>query len=237
MTVYGVIGAMDEEVAALVASVTGATDLPRGPFTLIQGRLEGQRVLVAKCGIGKVNAAALTQAMLGAGADAIVFTGVAGATDPSLQPGDVVVSTDAVQHDVDVTPLGYAPTEVPGDGSVWPADPRLVELAVAAAREAAQESLDDRERPRVVKGRVASGDQFIASTERVRWLREALGAACAEMEGAAVAQVCAKWGVPFVIVRSISDTADQDAHTDFRAFTRLAADRAERVVRGMLRRA
>lgn len=228
----GVIGAMPEEVDALLDAMASPEEARSGPFRWHRGRIEGTAVLLAECGIGKVNAGALTQALLAAGARAVIFTGVAGAVDPELRVGDVVVSVDAVQHDVDVTPLGYALGEVPADGAVWTAASAWVELAVAAAREAA--ARDDAP-GRVVRGRVASGDQFVASPARVAALREAFGAACAEMEGAAVAQVCAKWGRPFVIVRSISDTADQDAHTDFRAFTRLAADRAARVVRAMLR--
>ena len=229
--VVGVIGAMSEEVDALRAAMASPRETASGPFRFHRGEIEGAQVLLAECGIGKVNAAALTQALLAAGAEVIVFTGVAGAVDPELRVGDVVVSVDAVQHDVDVTALGYAVGEVPGDGAVWTAEPAWVERAAKAARTAfgADESPG-----RVVRGRVASGDQFVASAERVADVRTAFGAACAEMEGAAVAQVCAKWQRPFVIVRSISDTADHGAHTDFRAFTRLAADRAARVVRTML---
>ncbi len=185
-------------------------------------------MLLAECGIGKVNAAALTQALLTAGAGRVVFTGVAGAIDPRLRVGDVVISVDAVQHDVDVTGLGYAPGEVPGSGRVWVADPALREAAAAAARE-----LDG---VRVVEGRVASGDIFVSDPALVERLQFEFGAACAEMEGAAVAQVCAKWGVPFVIVRSISDSADHSAQVDFGAFTSVAARRSEAVVRGLLRR-
>ena len=231
--VFGVMGAMGEEVEALIGCLDGASTRTRGPFVLHAGRIEGRRVMVAECGIGKTNAAALTQALLDAGAAAVVFTGVAGAVDEGLSVGDVVVSRDAVQHDVDVTALGYALGEVPGDGIAWRADPRLIDAALAAAREAAAE---DPAPARVVVGRVASGDSFVASTVEVAWLRSTFGAACAEMEGAAVAQVCAKWNVPFVIVRSISDTADHDAQVDFRAFTALAAARAARVVPGLLRR-
>ena len=230
--VVGVIGAMREEVDALLAAMASPREAASGPFRWHRGEIEGTEVLLAECGIGKVNAAALTHALLAAGAEAVVFTGVAGAVDPELRVGDVVVSVDAVQHDVDVTPLGYAIGEVPGDGAAWPAASAWVERAVEAARKA----FDTDDQPgRVVRGRIASGDQFIASPERIAHLRATFGAACAEMEGAAVAQVCAKWQRPFVIVRSISDTADHDAHTDFRAFTRLAADRAARVVRAMLR--
>lgn len=219
---------MAEEVARLRAGLAGTAAARSGPFAWESGSLEGVPVLLAECGIGKVNAAALTQALLAAGADRVVFTGVAGAVADSLRIGDVVVSSDAVQHDVDVTGLGYEPGEVPGVGKAWEADPALRSAALAAARALAG--------VRVVEGRVASGDTFVSDPARVRQLRQTFDAACAEMEGAAVAQVCARWGVPFVIVRSISDTADHSAGVDFRAFTLVAAERAENVVRGLLRR-
>jgi adenosylhomocysteine nucleosidase len=227
-----VIAAMPEELEGLRAAATGVSALYVPPFDVVAAHLDGVPVLLAECGIGKVNAAALTQALLGAGARRVIVTGVAGAVDPSLRVGDIVVSTDALQHDVDVLALGYAPGQVPGERITWPADPTLREHAFAAASEVAEAA-----GVRAVAGRVASGDQFVADRARVAALRERFDAACAEMEGAAVAQVCSRWRVPFVIVRSISDTADHDAHVDFRAFTRLAADRAVAVVRGTLRRA
>ncbi len=223
-----IVGAMREEVERLEASLQGSQAERQGPLKWLSGELEGHRVLLAECGVGKVNAAALTQALLAAGATRLVFTGVAGAVDPQLEVGDVVIGSDAVQHDVDVTGLGYEPGEVPGSGRTWSADPHLVEAALAAAAELPG--------LRTIKGRVASGDTFVASAEATARLARDFGAACAEMEGAAVAQVCARWGVPFVIVRSISDSADHAAQVDFRAFTLTAAANAEQVVRGLLRR-
>jgi len=222
------VGAMEEELEALLAAVERPYGLRLGPFEVTGGVLDGHDVLLAHCGIGKVNAAALTQALLAHGAVRVVFTGVAGAVQPGLRVGDLVVSTDAVQHDVDVTALGYEPGRVPGEPLSWAADPGLRRIALEAAAEI--------EGVQTVSGRVASGDEFVADAGRVRALRERFGAACAEMEGAAVAQVCARWGVPFVIIRSISDTADHSAQVDFRSFTPLAASRAKHVVRGILRR-
>jgi adenosylhomocysteine nucleosidase len=229
--VTAVIAAMPEELEGLWRATEGATPERIGPFDVIRGELEGQRVLLAECGIGKVNAAALAQALLGAGVERVVVTGVAGALDPELRVGDLVVSVDAVQHDVDVRGLGYALGHVPGEEPSWSADPLLVRCAVEAAEEVAAAA-----GVRAVTGRIASGDQFIADPARVAVLRETFAAACAEMEGAAVAQVCARWGAPFVIVRSISDTAGHTAEVDFRAFTRVASERAVAVVRGLLRR-
>lgn len=226
--VTAVVGAMREEVERLEESLVGAQPQGQGPVRWLSGTLEGHHVLLAECGIGKVNAAALTQALLAAGVTRLVFTGVAGAVDPHLDVGDIVISSDTVQHDVDVTGLGYPLGEVPGSGSCWPADTGLVTAALAAAQ--------DLSGPRVLVGRVASGDTFVAGAEATARLARQFGAACTEMEGAAVGQVCARWGVPFVIVRSISDRADHTAQVDFRAFTLKAAANAEMVVRGLLRR-
>lgn len=226
-----VIAAMPEELALLRDAASDVVARRIGPFDLLDGTLEGVLVTLAECGIGKVNAAALAQALLGDGAVRVVVTGVAGAVDPELRVGDVVVSTDAVQHDVDVTKLGYEPGLVPGEGEVArPADRRLLEAALAAATSVAAEA-----GVRALAGRIASGDQFVADPEHARAIFEGFGAACTEMEGAAVAQICARWGVPFVIVRSVSDTADGSAETDFRAFTPLAAARSLAVVRLILR--
>ena len=226
-----VIGAMAVETARLRAAMTGPVTERRGPFEVHIGRIEGVDVILAECGIGKVNAAALTQALLDMGAAKVVFTGVAGALAPELRVGDVVIGDSAVQHDVDVTALGYQPGEVPGSGTVFEADGALVAAAFEAARQAALVSGGWR----VVRGRVASGDRFVGGGELARQIRERFAAACVEMEGAACAQVCSRWGIPFVIVRSLSDSADHSAQVDFRAFTELAAERAEQIVRGLLR--
>lgn len=224
-----IVGAMPEEIATLLPAIEDRRSERRGPFEVHRGRRHGRPLLLAVCGVGKVNAAALVQQLLADGARGLVFTGVAGAVDPALRVGDVVVSSDAVQHDVDVTPLGYERGRVPGEPLAWEADPDLAEYALQAARAAVPEG-------RVILGRIASGDVFVAAAERTVALATDFGAACAEMEGAAAAQVCARWGVPWVVIRSISDSADHDASVDFRAFTELAAARAERVVLGVLGR-
>jgi adenosylhomocysteine nucleosidase len=220
---------MPEEIATLLPLLAGRRSEHRGPFEVHAGTLDGHPVRLAVCGIGKVNAAALAQQLLADGAGRLVFTGVAGALDPGLAVGDVVVAEDAVQHDVDVTPLGYEAGRVPGEPLTWTADPELRDAALAAAGATVEEG-------RVVRGRIASGDTFVADPARAAALKRRFGAVCAEMEGAAVAQVCARWGVPWAIVRSISDTADAGASVDFRAFTQRAAARAEGVVRGVLAR-
>ena len=224
----GIIGAMQEEVALLISDLTDHRQQLSPGVTLHSGVLDGHPVLITEGGIGKVNAAMTTAALIAAGATQVIFTGVAGGVHPELRVGDIVVSTDCLQHDVDVTALGYDLGVVPGESLSWDADAGLRDLALEAAREL--------EGVRAVAGRIASGDQFVASREKVQWLWETFGAACAEMEGAAVAQVCAKHGVPFVVIRSVSDTADHDAKVDYREFMPLVARHAKQVVRGMLAR-
>jgi len=223
-----IMGAMDEEIELLLQDLTAKETLDYPGVTLHRGMLDGLPVLLTKGGIGKVNAAMTATHLLHAGATRVIFTGVAGGVHPELRVGDIVVSTDLVQHDVDVTALGYEVGTVPGEAPAWPADPELRAVALAAAGEV--------EGVRALEGRVASGDQFIASREGVQRLWTQFGAACAEMEGAAVAQVCAKAGVPFVVIRSVSDTADHAANVDYRTFMPLVARHAKQVVRGMLAR-
>lgn len=218
---------MAEEIAVLLEGLAERSDRRVSEHDLHSGRLEDRPVLLGLCGIGKVNAAATAQLMALQEPLALIFTGVAGALDRRLKVGDIVVASDAIQHDVDVSALGYEPGRIPGEPLTWACDRALVDLAVAAAAELTDVTVE--------RGRVASGDQFVADRERTRALRERFGASCVEMEGAAVAQVCARAGIPFVIIRSISDNADHDAQVSFREFTRLAAGRAKALVRALLR--
>lgn len=219
---------MQEEVELLLTELEGAQLLEYPGVKLYRGRLDGVEVLLTVGGIGKVNAAMTTTYLLLAGASRVVFTGVAGGVHPQLKVGDLVVSSDCVQHDVDVTALGYPLGEIPGETLSWPADESLQALALEAAHEV--------EGVNVTGGRVVSGDVFVASPEKVQWLWQTFGAACAEMEGAAVAQVCARHGVPYVVIRSVSDTADGSANVDYREFMPVVARHSAQVVRGMTRR-
>lgn len=221
-----IIGAMDEEINLLRGLLNDREEETVLGVTLHRGQLDGVPVLLTQGGIGKVNAAKTASVLLLHGASRVIFTGVAGGVHPDLQVGDLVVSTDLIQHDVDVTPLGYDLGTIPGESAAWAADPQLRELALLVAREAGL---------KVSEGRVASGDQFIASVEGSARLH-GLGAHCAEMEGAAVAQVCAAAGVPFVVIRAVSDTADHAAKVDYRTFFPQVAQHAGAVVRGMVQR-
>jgi adenosylhomocysteine nucleosidase len=224
----GLIGAMDEEVRLFRSAVEDDRRTTAAGIDFHEGAIGGKRVVVCKSGVGKVNAAVCAQLLIDRfGIEACIFTGVAGALDPELGIGDIVVSRDCMQHDVDATALGYARGTIPyQEVSVFPADRSLVEAALLAGRR-----LHD---GLTVEGRVLSGDQFIADRKAVRRLREELNGTCVEMEGAAVAQVCHMNGIPYVVIRTMSDQADGAAPNDFGKFVRTAAERSSRIVAAML---
>ena len=225
----GIIGAMDEEIELLKNSmVIEKTETVAGMCFFI-GTLGGNPVVVVRCGMGKVNAAICAQTMiLRFGADKIINTGVAGSLNAKIDIGDIVVSTDAVQHDVDCTALGYEIGFNPDiNTGVFTADPGLRSLAAASAAVAAPEI-------HVFEGRVASGDQFIADGAKKQAIVDSFGAMCCEMEGAAIGQVCVLNGIPFVIIRAISDKADDSGHVSFREFMEAAAKHSAAIVRHMV---
>ena len=213
----GIIGAMDSEVELLKSKVEGTHTRELAGLAFVEGTLEGVDVVVVKCGVGKVNAAMCAQALVSVfGCTRVINTGVAGSLDNRIEIGDIVVSTDAVEHDMDVTPLGYAPGEHP--------DLRLVafeaDLGLRAAVVEAARGVDG---VSVFEGRVCSGDQFIGSAEAKKRIVSAFGGMCCEMEGAAIAHVCHVAGVPFVVVRAISDKADDSGNIDYPTFEKAAA--------------
>ncbi|MFC5703482.1 5'-methylthioadenosine/adenosylhomocysteine nucleosidase [Cohnella faecalis] len=226
----GLIGAMQEEIELLLGQLQNAETERHAGITYYKGTLHGRKTVLCKSGVGKVNAAVCTQALIDRfGADAVIFTGVAGAVDPKLNIGDIVISTSSVQHDMDVTPLGFTRGVIPyQEVSDFPADERLISLA----QEAGEIALPGR----CHTGKVLSGDQFVADREFVKKLREELDGACTEMEGAAVAQVCFMNDVPHVIIRSMSDKADGSAHVNFAEFTVEAANRSFSIVNEMVRK-
>jgi len=217
MTKLGIIGAMEIEVAILKSKLENASVTKVGPMEFFEGKLAGCEVVIVMCGVGKVHAAICTQVLCSSfGVDAIVNTGVAGSLDPELDICDVLVSTDAIQHDMDVTHLGYDVGKVPGlDVQAFPADEKLMRYAYEAS-----EAI----RPGHTKlGRVATGDQFVNSKALKEKIIETTGAKCTEMEGGAIAQVAYVNQVPFVILRAISDKADGSAELDYPTFEKLAA--------------
>ncbi|MGE5560886.1 MAG: 5'-methylthioadenosine/adenosylhomocysteine nucleosidase [Chloroflexota bacterium] len=227
----GLIGALDVEVADLIAMLAGVREEQHAGLTFHVGDYGGLECVVVKANVGKVAAACCTQLLISElGVQAIVFSGIAGAARADLKPGDIVISTDTVQHDIDSTAFGLRPGEFdpPSSYSVA-ADIELRRLALAAARSAEFERI----KPRIFEGRILTGDQFIVDRARVEKLGSDFDGLAVEMEGGAVAQVCAWNRVPFVILRSISDSGDGnfDVYWDFRS---VSAHNSARVVRGLL---
>ena len=220
----GIIGAMDLEVETLVAALENKKARRVAGSTFYEGKLSGLDAVVVQCGVGKVNAATCAQIMCSVfGVTALVNTGVAGSLSNELDIGDILVSTDAMHHDFDCSPVGYAPGQIPGlDMLAFKADEKLSALAFEAAEQV---------NPGHTKqGRVASGDQFIAGKAIKERIIALAGAKCTEMEGAAIAQTAYRNNVPFVILRAISDKADDSAEMDYPTFERIAADRCAKVV-------
>jgi adenosylhomocysteine nucleosidase len=226
----GVIGAMKEEIELFHQHMDQVTSSTKANVQFTEGQCFGKSIVLCKSGVGKVNAAVTTQILIDTfGVDAIIFTGVAGAVDPGLNVGDIVISTECLQHDMDVTALGFARGTIPyEETSTFCADESLRNLASQVSRELFGD--------KVKEGRVLSGDQFIASREVVNQLYTELNGTCTEMEGAAVAQVCSMNNTPFVVIRSMSDKADGSAHVNFAEFTVQASENSYRIVEQMLKR-
>ena len=228
----GIIGAMAVEVALLKEQLADTEVQAVAGMDFCVGTLGGTPVVVVQSGIGKVNAGICTQVLVDRfGVDAVVNTGVAGSLDGRIDVGDLVVSTDCVWHDFDVTPLGYAPGQVPGlDTLAFPADEGLHACALAAAREVAPEVA-------AWEGRVVSGDQFVADEATRRRLAEGFGGRCCEMEGTAIAQAAWLNGVPFVVVRAISDKPGSDEQVvDYNTFEEASARRCAKIVARIVER-
>ena len=223
-----IVSAMAEELRGLQDHLSGASCLQRAGRSFWVGRLGGHEAVLVLSRIGKV-AAATTAAVLLTEfeVDRIVFTGVAGGLSPAVRVGDIVVADQLLQHDMDASPL-FARYEVPLYGvSRFPTDPQL-SVAVKAAAESVRGHLAEfgQAEPRVHSGLILSGDRFVSSASESRLLCEAFPDALAvEMEGAAVAQVCKDFGVPFAVLRTVSDRADDHAHLDFNRFIAVVASR------------
>lgn len=224
MMKLGIIGAMAQEIETLLGLLEERKDTVHAGTAFYEGKLEGLDAVVVQCGIGKVNAALCVQMLCDFyGVTHLVNTGIAGSLDAALDIGDLVISRDAMYHDVDVFHFGYVPGQMPGLPVSFPADSALVEAAYAAA-----EAINP---GHTRKGRVASGDQFVCDSALKDKIIAITGASCTEMEGAAIAHAAYRNGVPFVIIRAISDKADNSADMDYPTFERIAAHRCAEVTR------
>jgi adenosylhomocysteine nucleosidase len=223
MIKLGIIGAMELEVETLLAQMENKSAEVVAGSTFYEGQLSGLDVVVVQCGIGKVNAALCVQVLCTKfGITHAVNTGIAGSLCAELDIGDLVVSRDAMYHDFDCVHFGYPYGKVPGmDVVSFPADETMIKLAFDAA--------NGIHPGHVTVGRVASGDQFVAEQTLKNKIISNTQALCTEMEGAAIAQTAYRNGIPFVILRAISDKADNSAEMDYPTFEKQAAHRCAAV--------
>lgn len=227
----GIIGAMEEEVSQLVKKMTGMDKTEIAGMVFNKGFIGNKELVVVKSGIGKVNAAICTQILATYfKVDTVINTGVAGSLRNEINIGDVVISTDALQHDMDATGFGYKPGIIPRmETSTFIADKELVNIAEEACKVAVPEI-------GVFKGRVVSGDQFITDKGVKERLINLFDGFCTEMEGAAIAQTAYLNNIPFLIIRAISDKADDSASMDYGEFERKAIDNSVAMLCEMLNR-
>ena len=229
MKKLGIIGAMTVEVALLKENMESMAVSAHAGMEFCAGRLMGMDAVVVQCGVGKVNAAMCAQILCSVfGVTHLVNTGIAGSLNADLDIGDLVVSRDAMYHDFDCVHFGYEMGKVPGmDVVAFPADEAMIGYACAAA-EAVHPG-------HWRMGRVASGDLFVAQKAAKEAIIAKTGAFCTEMEGAAIAQTAYRNQVPFVILRAISDKADNSATMDYPTFERNAAHRCAEVTKNLAR--
>ena len=227
----GIIGAMDEEVAKIKEQMEGVQVQTWAAMDFYRGTLEGKEVVVVRSGIGKVNAAVCAQILADRyQVSGIVNTGIAGSLKAEIDIGDIVLSTDALQHDMDATNFGYPLGQIPRmDVLSFPADEKLRALAKECC---------SRVNPDIhtYEGRVVSGDQFISDQAKKDWLIENFQGFCTEMEGAANAQAAYLNGIPFLIIRAISDKADNSASVDYPTFEAKAIVHSVNLMLEMIRR-
>lgn len=219
----GIIGAMDVEVAAIKARVTSSTITKIAGVEFVMGSIDNVMVCVAQCSAGKVNAALCAQAMIdNFSPDAIINVGVGCSLAPSVVIKNIVVATDVCQYDIDITALEEPKGFINGLNVVKvTCDPQISELLARAAINCGE---------KIHRGTVASGDTFIASAQLKEQIASDFGAVCGEMEGGAIGHTCAANGVPFAVLRSISDGGDENSLMDYPTFKKIAASISTNII-------
>lgn len=229
MNKLGIIGAMDEEVSRLKEKMQVEKIEKKAGMEFFGGSLGGKSVVVVRSGIGKVNAGICTQILIDDfQVDGVINTGIAGSLKNEINIGDIVLSKDTLQHDMDATGFGYEPGVIPRmEQSIFEADEALIKLA---------KKVNDEVNPDISTfvGRVVSGDQFISDSKKKEFLIEKFQGYCTEMEGASIAQVCYLNQIPFLIIRAISDKADNSATMDYGEFEAKAIEHTVGLVSGIM---
>ncbi|WP_163931987.1 5'-methylthioadenosine/adenosylhomocysteine nucleosidase [Paraferrimonas sp. SM1919] len=224
----GIIGAMEPEVVSLVAALTNKQQQTIAGVEFYSGQIDGVEVVITRSGIGKVAATVATTLLISQYQPShIINTGSAGGFVDTLDIGDVVISDEVLHHDVDATAFGYVMGQVPQQPATFKADQTLINAAQVAL-----EPMDNKG----ITGLIGTGDSFIADPNRTKVMLEHFPnlAAC-EMEGAAIAQTAHQFNVPFVVIRSLSDNANNDSPVDFESYIKLAGKRSAELVMAMLK--
>lgn len=226
--ILGIIGAMSEELEILLTDMELEDTTVKAKMTFHRGKLWGKDVVAVVCGIGKVNAAICTQLLISEyEVTHIINVGVAGGIGKEIYPGDVVIATNLVQYDMDTTAFGDPMGQIPRLDTF---DFKCDESLVALAKEACKENGNIKS----FVGRIVTGDQFVADPAKVKWFDEEFKALACEMEGGSIAQVCYLNKIPFVVIRSISDNANNGAHMDFAEFTAIGVKNSTSILKSMV---
>ena len=225
----GIIGAMEEEVEALRGKLTYVKTTSRASMDFYAGKMGNKEVVIVRSGIGKVNAGICAQILVSQfGADTLINTGIAGSLDAQIDIGDMVISTDALHHDMDAIGFGYKKGQIPQmDEFSFPADEKLRKLAAKVCKEVNPEIS-------VFEGRICSGDQFISDKSVKDAVISEFGGFAVEMEGAAIGQAAYLNHIPFLVVRAISDKADGSAHMDYAEFEMAAIEHSVKLTVRMI---
>lgn len=226
--IIGIISAMDEELAILLKDMDVTEKKVKANMTFHKGKLWGKDVVAVVSGIGKVNAAICAQILISEyNVGTIINVGVAGGIGMDIYPGDVVVAENLVQYDMDTTAFGDKHGQIPRlDTFDFKCDENLVSVCTKAC--------DEIEGFNTFLGRIVSGDKFVASVDTIKWLEEEFDAKAVEIEGASIAHVCYLNNIPFVVIRSISDNANNGAHMDYEKFTPIGVRNSTTILKGMI---
>ena len=231
MKSIGIIGAMEEEVAILKEKMEDVRIIKKASMDFYEGTLAGRKAVVVRSGIGKVNAGICAQILADVfSVEAIINTGIAGSLNKDINIGDIVLSTDVVQHDMDATGFGYRKGQIPQMPVFYfAADEKLRQLAAEVCREVNPDI-------QVFEGRIASGDQFVCDQGVKDGIVSEFAAYATEMEGAAIVQAAYLNEIPFLVIRAISDKADGSAQMDYSEFEKKAIEHSVKLTLNMLAR-
>lgn len=231
MKSIGIIGAMEEEVAILKEKMEDVRIIKKASMDFYEGTLAGRKAVVVRSGIGKVNAGICAQILADVfSVEAIINTGIAGSLNKDINIGDIVLSTDVVQHDMDATGFGYRKGQIPQMPVFYfAADEKLRQSAAEVCREVNPDI-------QVFEGRIASGDQFVCDQGVKDGIVSEFAAYATEMEGAAIGQAAYLNEIPFLVIRAISDKADGSAQMDYSEFEKKAIEHSVKLTLNMLAR-